>query len=134
MNVTGASISSSTVTRIGNACGAAAEFCIFADGTHIWSSIGHNTTSNNAEFSTKTGSSMAAPIVSGSIALLSEAFPNHTPAQLQDRILASQIMIFHNYRNYSFINGITHGYNSEFGHGILDLAKRWFSTSSMIAT
>ena len=89
LNITGASISSGTVTRIGNACGAAAEFCIFADGTHIWSSIGHNTTSNNAEFSTKTGSSMAAPIVSGSIALLSEAFPNHTPAQLQDRILAS---------------------------------------------
>ena len=135
LNVTGASISSGTVTRIGNACGAAAEFCIFADGTHIWSSIGHNTTSNNAEFSTKTGSSMAAPIVSGSIALLSEAFPNQTPAQLQDRILASANNDFYTTTGTtSFINGITHGYNSEFGHGLLDLAKALgpISTSSMI--
>jgi len=131
LNITGASISSGTVTRIGNACGLAAEFCIFADGTHIWSSVG----SNSDDYETYVGSSMAAPIVSGSVALLSQAFPNHTPAQLQKRILASANNDFFTATGTtSFINGITHGYNSEYGHGILDLAKALgpISTSSMI--
>ena len=65
---------------------------------------------------------MAAPIVSGSVALLSEAFPNHTPAQLTDRILSSANNTFFTASSStSFANGITHGYNAEFGHGILDL-------------
>ena len=121
LNITGASISSGTVTRIGNACGLAAEFCIFADGTHIWSSVG----SNSDDYDTYVGSSMAAPIVSGSVALLSQAFPNHTPAQLQDRILASANNDFFTATGTtSFINSITHGYNSEYGHGILTQRKR----------
>lgn len=135
LNITGNTISAATMARIGNACGAAAEFCIFADGTDIWSSTGDTSSSTNNEYSTYTGSSMAAPIVSGAIALLSEAFPNHTPAQLQDRILASANNDFFTATGTtSFINGITHGYNSEFGHGLLDLATALgpISTSSII--
>jgi hypothetical protein len=131
LNITGNTVSAGTVTRIGNACGLAAEFCIYADGTDIWSSTGNLVN----DYSTYSGSSMAAPIVSGSIALLSEAFPNHTPAQLQDRILASANNDFFTATGTtSFINGITHGYNAEFGHGILDLATALgpISTSSMI--
>ena len=130
LNITGNTISSATMARIGNACGAAAEFCIFADGTDIWSSTGVS-----AEYSTYTGSSMAAPIVSGAVALLSEAFPNHTPEQLVDRILASANNDFYTATGTtSFSNGITHGYNSEFGHGLLDLATALgpISTSSLI--
>ena len=135
LNITGNTVSAGTVTRIGNACGVAAEFCIFADGTHIWSSTGDNNNAVVTNYDTFSGSSMAAPIVSGSIALLSEAFPNHTPGQLQDRILASANNDFFTATGTtSFINGITHGYNAEFGHGILDLATALgpISTSSMI--
>ena len=73
--------------------------------------------------------------MSGAVALLSEAFPNHTPAQLQDRILASANNDFFTATGTtSFINGITHGYNSEFGHGLLDLATALgpISTSSIL--
>ena len=35
------------------------------------------------------GSSWSAPMVSGGVALMAQAFPNHTPEQLVDRILAS---------------------------------------------
>ena len=135
LNITGNTISSATMVRIGNACGAAAEFCIFADGTDIWSSTGDANSSTNDEYSTYTGSSMAAPIVSGAVALLSEAFPNHTPEQLVDRILASANNDFYTATGTtSFINGITHGYNSEFGHGLLDLATALgpISASSLI--
>ena len=67
---------------------------------------------------------MAAPQVTGAIALLSEAFPNHTPAQLTDRILATaNNTFFTTTENTSFVNGVVHGYNTEFGHGLLDLEK-----------
>ena len=78
---------------------------------------------------------MAAPVVSGAVALLSEAFPNHTPAQLVDRILASANNDFFTATGTtSFANGITHGYNAEFGHGIVDLEKALqpIKTSSML--
>ena len=135
LNIVGGTISSGSMKRVGNQCGVAAEFCIFADGTDIWSSTGDTNTSTNNEYSTYTGSSMAAPIVSGAVALLSEAFPNHTPEQLVDRILASANNDFYSATGTTtFINGITHGYNSEFGHGLLDLATALgpIQTSSII--
>ena len=78
---------------------------------------------------------MAAPIVSGGIALLSEAFPNHTPEQLVDRVLATaDNSFFSTTDTLTFTNGITHGYNSEFGQGILDLEKALSPiTSSMVS-
>ena len=135
LNINGNTISSGSMTRIGNGCGIAREFCIFADGTDIWSSTGDTNNATDNEYSTYTGSSMAAPIVSGAVALLSEAFPNHTPAQLVDRILASANNDFFTATGTTtFINGITHGYNNEFGHGLLDLAKALepIQTSSIV--
>jgi hypothetical protein len=70
-----------------------------------------------------TGTSFAAPQVSGSIAILAEAFPNHTPEQLVDRLLASAFNGFFTHEGATtFINGVDHGYNSEFGHGMVDLS------------
>ena len=134
VDVTGSTLSSSTVSRKGNPCGIAAEFCINADGHNVTAAYGSSNTDNN-RYGVLTGTSMAAPIVSGSIALLSEAFPNHTPEQLVDRLLASANNDFFTATGTtSFINGITHGYNTEYGHGMLDLATALgpISTSSMI--
>ena len=130
IDTSGSTVSSSSVTRQGNQCGVVAEYCVQADGTEITSG---NTTNNS--YSVLDGTSMAAPMVSGSVALLAQAFPNHTPAQLVDRILASANNDFFTATGTtSFINGVTHGYNSEFGHGIVDLsaALQPVQTSSMI--
>jgi len=134
LDVSGNSIASNTVTRYSNQCGVAAEFCVYADGYEITNTIG-STSLYQSEYDVYTGSSMSAPQVSGAIALLSEAFPNHTPAQLVDRILATANNNFYTKSgDTTFINGITHGYNAEFGHGIVDLelALGVINSSSMI--
>ena len=130
--VNGSDATSSTVTRLGNQCGLVAKFCIFADGYQITSGIGGN---NGSMYYSYNGSSMASPIVSGSVALLSEAFPNHTPEQLVDRILATADNTFFTPdKTLTFANGITHAYNSEYGQGILDLEKALSPiTSSMVS-
>jgi len=63
-------------------------------------------------------------MVSGGVALMAQAFPNHTPEQLVDRILASANNAwFTPEGNTTFTthgNSITHGYTSEWGHGVPD--------------
>ena len=130
--VNGSDATSSTVVRLGNQCGLAAKFCIFADGYQITSGVGGY---NGSMYWSYNGSSMAAPIVSGGVALLSEAFPNHTPEQLVDRILATADNTFFTTTDtLTFANGITHGYNSEFGQGILDLKKALSPITSSMAS
>jgi subtilase-type serine protease len=134
LDVTGSTVTSSAITRYSNECGLAAEFCVYADGQDISSSIGY-ASSANLNYQVYDGSSMAAPQISGAIALLSQAFPNHTPAQLVDRILASANNDFFTATGTtSFVNGVSHGYNAEFGHGIVNLeaALQPISSSSMI--
>lgn len=131
IDTSGSTVSSSSVTRQGNQCGVTAEYCVQADGTEITQA---NSTGNSS-YADLSGTSMAAPIVSGTVALLAQAFPNHTPAQVTDRILASANNDFFTATGTTtFINGVTHGYNAEFGHGIVDLstALQPIKTSSMI--
>ena len=72
----------------GNKCGSAKEYCVVADGWQL--NVGGYINSGTSVYPTqKSGSSLAAPMISGGIALLSQAFPNHTPEQLTDRLLAS---------------------------------------------
>ena len=118
INVEGSSISSSSVKRISGKCGSAAAFCLAADGVRL-TSLDDDTT---VDYNRGTGTSMAAPQISGMVALLSEAFPTLTPAQITDRLLASANNSFFTADDTTtFANGITHGYNSEFGHGIPDM-------------
>lgn len=102
-------------------CGSTAAYCLGADGTQIVTAK-YSSSSTTALDDAVNGTSFTAPQVSGAIALLAEAFPNHTPAQLVDRLLASANNDFFSATAYTtFANGVQHGYNSEFGHGLLDL-------------
>jgi len=128
VEITGSS-GSETYTRKSAKCGSTASYCLVADGWEVFSvanTIGANDYVqgvSDVDMSTKkSGTSFAAPQVSGLIALLSEAFPSQTPAQLTDRLLASaDNSFFTTTSNSSFANGITHGYNVEYGHGVPDV-------------
>jgi len=102
-------------------CGSTAHHCITADGT---------TTAAEAYFGptdywSGTGTSYATPIVTGSVALVAQAFPNLSPAEWTARILASANMDipgFVAFDTVDFGNGIVKPYDWQYGHGVLDVA------------
>ena len=63
-------------------------------------------------------------MVAGGVALVKQAFPNHTPEQIVDRILASANNDwFTPVGNTTFTShgaSITHGYHNNWGHGLPD--------------
>ena len=138
--VTGAA-GNHTYTRKGGVCGDSAAYCLQADGFEIYSlaNLTSGTSYNQGvsdidQSSKKSGTSFAAPQVSGAIAILKEAFPSSSPEVLVDRLLASADNSFFTASGTTtFSNGITHGYNSEFGHGMLDIyaALQPITTSRM---
>ncbi len=133
-----------SISRKGNQCGSAKEFCLSMDahqlnvaGAHVdgnsfytadyWSNAANNKVNSGSDTNAASllgGTSYAAPMLSGGIALLAQAFPNHTAAQLTDRILASANNTwFTPQGNTTFTtNGasINHGYHAEWGHGVPD--------------
>ncbi len=86
-------------------CGAAAEWCITAPGTDILSTVPPN------DFERMTGTSMAAPHVSGGLAVLKSAFPNLSGDQLVRRLFmtANKTGIYQN--------------KAQYGQGLMDLDK-----------
>ena len=116
---------SSEFTLKGNKCGSTAEYCLSVDGYDVYAAtyLDSGTSQyNNSRISY--GSSWSAPMVSGGVALVAQAFPNHTPEQLVDRILASANNVwFTPEGNTTFTthgNAVKHGYHSTWGHGIPD--------------
>ena len=101
-------------------CGSTAQYCIGADGEDIRTA--QSGPGNDNYDDSVSGTSFAAPQVSGGLAILKQAFPNHTPNQLVERLLASANNDFFNSSTYTtFGNGVMHYYNDEFGHGLMDL-------------
>ena len=94
-----------------NRCGVAAAWCLAAPGGSDSPNTGgvYSTTSDGS-YGRKSGTSMAAPHVSGAIAALKTRFPNLTFVQIRDRILitANKTGIYSD--------------SSIFGQGLLDLA------------
>ena len=124
---TGSSLSGASTSdfnRLGNPCGKAKEWCLVVDDRQI-KAAGYINGSGTSIYSTLGGSSMGAPQVSGMIALLGQAFPNHTPAQLTDRLLASANNDwFTSSGNTTFTThgaSVKHGYNDTWGHGVPDM-------------
>ncbi|TPW26203.1 autotransporter outer membrane beta-barrel domain-containing protein, partial [Martelella alba] len=61
-----------------NHCGVAKYWCVAASGTNVYSSI----PVSMGSYAQESGTSMAAPNVSGAIAVLTEAYPTFTPAEI----------------------------------------------------
>jgi len=121
VEITGSS-GNETYSRKSAPCGSTGSYCLGSDGYQVSGAGGaHGGTSTYYE-TNNAGTSYVAPQISGAVALLAEAFPNHTPEQITDRLLASADNSFFNHDAVvTFGNGISHGYDDEFGHGILDI-------------
>ena len=110
----GGNITSAVLVSSG--CMQAAAWCMAADGT-VYGAVG----TGNSDYSLGTGTSFAAPQISGAVALLAEAFPTLTAQDLRARILASANNSFYSHSGYVQFGTINHGFDATFGHGFLDL-------------
>ena len=120
IEITGSS-GNETYTRKSAPCGSTGKYCLGADGYQIVGAA-YNGSNTNYYWAGVSGTSFVAPQISGAVAVLAEAFPSHTPAQITDRLLASADNSFFNHDAVvTFGNGVKHGYDNEFGHGVLDI-------------
>ena len=120
VEITGSS-GNETYTRKSAPCGSTGKYCLGADGYQIVGAA-YDGSATNLYWQGVSGTSFVAPQISGAVALLAEAFPNHNPEQLTDRLLASADNTFFSHdAAVTFGNGVSHGYDDEFGHGILDI-------------
>lgn len=94
-----------TISRFSNRAGVTKDWYIVAPGTDILS------TSADGGYEEMTGTSMAAPIVSGAFALISEKFPHLTGSQVR-------AIIFQTADDLG-----EEGVDEEFGHGLLNVGR-----------
>ncbi|MDA9894385.1 S8 family serine peptidase, partial [bacterium] len=113
---------SQTYTNIGNPCGLAAKFCMAADGHRV--ALPTYQSGSTGYYQLSTGTSFSAPFVSGAVVLMAAHFPNQTPDQWVDRLLASanNDIGFTHVGHVEFgSGGVKHSYSNEAGHGMLDI-------------
>ena len=77
--------SNNTISSFSNGCGDTKNYCIAAPGEDIYSTV--PTSVDSSGYETLSGTSMAAPHVSGALALMKQKWPNLTAQQLVDLIL-----------------------------------------------
>ena len=110
-------------------CGLAANFCLSHDGVASYSA----SNTGNTSYTTQTGTSQATPQVAGMMALLREAFPTASAADLTARLLYTANNTFFTTNttvskistaSYTNANGtITHLVSDIWGHGFPDLER-----------
>lgn len=83
-------------------CGEAADWCLFAPGVQIYATIPGD------EYQALSGTSMAAPMVTGGVALLREAFPHLSAPEVQEILFRTADKV---------------GPREIFGHGIMNLER-----------
>lgn len=79
--VVGSVNSSKEISSFSDRCGVAANWCLVAPGENIYSTLSNYFYGEGA-YGYMSGTSMAAPFVSGSIALMKEKFPELTPSEI----------------------------------------------------
>ena len=97
-----ASAYAALTTSFGNRCGAAASWCLAAPGVDIYSTVPID------GYGLSTGSSMAAPLVAGTAALVRQAFPYMTARQVIEVVLTT---------------ASSQGFPEIFGHGLLNAGR-----------
>ncbi len=100
-------------------CLDAAPWCLTAEGA--WKAA---TATSDTSYALTAGSSFAAPMVAGALALLAEAFPDLTPNELRIRLLAAANNSFAGFTadgSVELVPGFRHSYSRKFGHGFLDV-------------
>ncbi len=105
---------------VSGGCLQAAAWCMAANGS--WTGA---TADGTGSYEFGTGSSYAAPMVAGALALLAEAFPDMSNHDLRVRLLASADNDFDGFTRSGTVElaeGFEHAYSDEFGHGFLDVA------------
>lgn len=100
--------SNNKISAFSNICGVAASWCISAPGEDV-KSLSNN--SNNQSYSIGSGTSFAAPYVTGAVAVLSGAFPQLQPEIIRQIILETATDLG------------TPGIDSVYGWGLLNLNK-----------
>lgn len=108
--------SSGVIASYANACGAAAAWCLAAPGTRITS------TDSGSGYLSMSGTSMAAAVVSGALAVVTSRFPELTSAQVANRVLVS-----------ADSSGI-YADADLYGHGLLDLGAATQPIGTLTAT
>jgi len=112
-----------SVQRVSAPCLQAARWCLAADGSWMAANADSNTSYGTSPV---IGTSFAAPVVSGAIALLAEAFPTLTAHDLRARLIATADNDFAGFIAAGRLevipgSGVFHDYSTEWGHGFLDV-------------
>ena len=98
-------VTGTTDADFSNLCGNVRQFCLFAPGEQITSTVPGD------RFAALSGTSFAAPHVAGAAAVLRSAFPNRSPRQIVNRILTTADDLGEP------------GIDDRFGHGRLNLER-----------
>ena len=101
----------SQIASSSNGCGNAMAWCLAAPGTRIFSAIDEDSTTARDRYGTATGTSFAAPHVSGAIAVLKSVFPTMTAPQIVELLLMTATDLG------------SPGVDPVYGHGLLNLAE-----------
>ena len=123
-----------SVRLVSAPCNESAPWCLVADGFWVFA-----TADSTTSYGSGTGSSFAAPQVSGGLALLAEAFPGLEPYQLRLRLLASANNDFPGFVASGAIDlqdgpgTYLHDYSNLFGHGFLDLRAALLPIGPVVA-
>ena len=103
-------------TGFTNRCGVAAAFCVTAPGNQVLAADAGTT-----GYVSLSGTSMAAPFVSGLVAALMEKFPNLTPKQIATRIkTTASLAPLTGFFGETLANNGTAAMEAIFGHGLVD--------------
>ena len=106
-------VDSGALAWYSNRCGVAARWCLAAPGS-VEGDVGIVSVSNEGGYVRLSGTSMAAPHVTGAVALVKEAFPFFTATQLQQTILTTAT-------DLTPADG--HRYDDVYGWGLLNVGK-----------
>lgn len=109
-----AATDSSTGTQLAsysNACGAAMRYCLVAPGTEVFVDPKATTSTSNPDYYYGSGTSFAAPLVSGAAALVWQAFPYFSNDLVRQTLLGTATDLG------------TPGVDATFGYGLLNVGK-----------